>query len=130
MIIFKPQRVNAEDGRTPVMFDREIDELAHSILKDYKPDLLKEPGAIDYEHFLEHYLNANIEYHDIYCDDPQRPILALTAFTDGDINVFDDENERVSAAFVPVRTVVLDNSIAESKIVGVARFSGLHEAVT
>ncbi|MDR1703669.1 MAG: hypothetical protein LBS19_03150 [Clostridiales bacterium] len=127
MIKFKPQRVNGEDGRTPIMFDRDIDEFAHKMLKDYRPELLIEPGIIDYEHFLERYLGASVQYHDIYNDDPERPILALTAFTDGEIDVFDEENECVSTVYVPARTVVLDNSIAESGIVGVDLFSGLHE---
>ncbi len=127
MINFKPRRVNTEDGRTPVMFDREIDELAHKILKDYRPELLTEPGIIDYEHFLERYLGASVQFYDIYNKDPERPILALTAFTDGEIDVFDEENECVSTVFVPARTVVLDNSIVDSGIVGVDLFSGLHE---
>ena len=127
MIKFQPRRVNTEDGRTPVMFDREIDELAHKILKDYRPELLTEPGIIDYEHFLERYLGASVQFYDIYNKDPERPILALTAFTDGEIDVFDEENECVSTVFVPARTVVLDNSIVDSGIVGVDLFSGLHE---
>ncbi len=128
MIKFNPRRVNAEDGRTPVMYDREIDELAHRILQDYKPELLKEPGAIDYEHFIEQYLDATVEYHDIYNEEPENRILALTTFTDGDIRVFDEENECVSSVFVPARTVVLDNSLAGTRFIGMDRFSGLHEA--
>jgi hypothetical protein len=120
--------VNIEDNRTPVMFDREIDELAHAILGDYRPELLKEPGKIDFEHFLESYLGAEIQYHDIYCADPKYPVLALTAFTAGGIDVFDRKNECLSTAYVPARTVVIDNAVIESDIVGFARFSALHEA--
>jgi hypothetical protein len=49
--------------------------------------------------------------------------LALTAFTDGEIKVFDRENECVSSVYVPPRTVVLDNEVAESEIEGLSRFS-------
>lgn len=128
MLRFRPQRVNMQDGRTPVMYDREIDKLAFAILKDYRPKLLEEPDKIDYEHFLENYLRAEIEFHDIYNDDPKQPVLALTAFTEGDIDVFDRENECITTAYVPARTVVIDNAVIESEIEGVARFSALHEA--
>ena len=128
MIQFTPRRVNVEDGRTPVMYDREIDELAHAVLNDYRPELLEEPGIIDFEHFLESYLEAEIDFHDIYNDDPKHPVLALTAFTEGDIDVFDKENERITTAYVPARSVVIDNAVIDSEIEGVARFSALHEA--
>ncbi|MDR1663824.1 MAG: ImmA/IrrE family metallo-endopeptidase [Clostridiales bacterium] len=110
------------------MSDREIDEFAYAVLKDYKPDLLKRPGEIDYENFLEQYLKAWVEFHDIYSNDPDFPILALTTFTDGEVNIFDSENECVSSIFMPARTIVLDNSIADSAIAGMIRFSALHEA--
>lgn len=127
MIKFKPQRVNFADRRTPVMYDNEIDELAYSILEDYRPELLREPGKIDVEHFLEHYLGAEVQFHDIYYDDPNKPIRAITAFTKGKVKVFDRENNCVSYIDVPARTVILDNEVMESGKEGMALFSGCHE---
>jgi len=127
MINFKPRRVNFEDKRTPVMFNDEIDELAHSVIKDYRPELLKEPGKIDVEHFLEHYLGAEVQFHDIYNEDPSKPIRALTAFTKGGVKVFDRENNRISIINVQARTVILDNEVMEPGKEGVALFSGCHE---
>jgi len=109
------------------MFDREIDELAHAILADYKPDLLREPGKINLEHFLEHYLGANVQFHDIYNDDPEHPILALTTFTEGSVNVFNREKECVSSIVVPARTIIIDNEVMDQGNEGFALFSGLHE---
>jgi len=127
MITYKPQRLNREDNRTPVMYDREIDELAHAMLSDYMPELLREPGTLDAELFLEQYLEANIEFHDIFNKDPERPILAMTAFTKGAIKVFNREKERVTKKIVPARTVIIDNSVMEPGKEGLALFSALHE---
>ena len=128
MITYTPRMVNREDNRTPVMYDREIDALAHDILADYKPELLQEPTRIDAEHFLEQYLGADILYCDLYNDDPARPILALTAFTEGLVDVFDAESQRVRFMNVPARTIMLDNRITEPGMEGLALFTGLHEA--
>jgi Zn-dependent peptidase ImmA (M78 family) len=128
MIKFKPRMLNKEDNRTPAMYDREIDDLAHSILADYKPELLRKPGKINVEHFLEQYLEADLRYLDIFNEEPERPILALTTFTDGDVDIFDYENECVSRIDVPVRTVIIDNVVEEIGNEGLALFSGLHES--
>ena len=80
MIRFKPSNVDYRNHNTPVVYDREIDEYAHAVLEDYKPNLLREPGKINFEHFLQSYLGASVHYHDIYSDDPKRPILAMTTF--------------------------------------------------
>ena len=127
MIKYKPQRVNFEDQRTPVMYDDEIDEFARAIIADYKPALLKEPGKIDAEHFLEHYLGAEVQFHDLYCEDPDKPIRAVTAFTKGGVKVFDRENNRVTTIDVPARTVIIDNEVMEPGKEGMALFSGCHE---
>jgi len=127
MITYKPRRVSFEDNKTPVMYNSEIDELAHAILSDYNPELLRQPSRINAEHFLEQYLGANIQFHDIYNDEPGYPILALTTFTQGAVRIFDQENERISTVVVPERTVIIDNSILEKGKEGLALFTQLHE---
>lgn len=128
MIKFKPRRVNSEDGRTPILYDREIDEFAEAVLKDYRPELLKEPGKIDTAHFLEYYYGANIRYLDIYNEDEDKPIRALTTFTEGNIEVFDRENDCVSCVYLPARTVVYDNEVTEKGNEGIELYSGGHES--
>jgi Zn-dependent peptidase ImmA (M78 family) len=127
MLQFIPRNVNVEDGRTPVMYNREIDEFAHALLNDYRPELLNEPGKIDAEHFLESYLGAEIQFHDIYNENPAQPIFALTTFTKGVVEVFDQENECISGIVISERTVILDNAIMETGKEGLALFSALHE---
>jgi Zn-dependent peptidase ImmA (M78 family) len=127
MIKFLPRKINMQDRRTPVMYDREIDELAQAILADYKPELLREPGKFSMEHFIENYLEAELQYYDIYSDDPDHPTLALTTFTDGNVNIFDRENKRVTPIYIPARTVIIDNEVMKDGQEGRALFSGSHE---
>ena len=93
MVKLNPRRVDYTNQNTPVLYDFEIDEYAHAVLENYKPQRLKEPDIINFQHFLESYLEASIEYHDIYNDDPERPILAMTVYGRGEIKVFDRENK-------------------------------------
>ena len=128
MILLKPRRFDRENNYTPILSNREIDEYAQAVLSDYKPELLREPGILNHEHFIESYLGLNLIFHDIYSDDPEQPILAVTAFKTCELSVFDEENECVSDIIIPARSVVINNIIAESpEMESVARFSGMHE---
>ncbi len=128
MVKFRPKQVNMQDRRTPVMYDREIDELVQAILADYNPKLLREPQKLDIEHFIENYLEAELQYYDIYSDDPEHPTLALTTFTDGFVEVFDREKNQITPIHFPARTVIIDNELMKSGQEPRLLFSGGHEA--
>ena len=127
MIRLKSHRVDYKNNNTPILSHHEIDEFAHAVLEDYKPELLREPGKINYQHFLESYLGMQIAIHDLYYDDPEQPILAMTVFDDWWIKVFDRENNCVKEVFIPARTVIIDASLMVSEKEAVALFSGMHE---
>jgi hypothetical protein len=126
MIELRPHRVDSIH-KTPILSRWEMDEYAHAVLKDYKPDLLRYPGTINYQHFLESYLGLEIEFQDIYDDDPERPILAMIAFERGAVRVFDEESGKAKRIIVSERTVILDNLLTQEEKKGLALFSGLHE---
>lgn len=111
MIEFRPSRVDKKNN-TPILKDVEIDDLAEMILYDYKPKLLKEPGPINYLHFLESYLGATIEFKDIYYDD--KPIWGATSFNDDEpLKVFDRENMCIKPEKLKRRTIVIDNYVMQ-----------------
>ena len=68
-----------------------------------------------------------MEFHDIYHEDPARPILAATAFQDERLRIFDREKQCVSSIAVATWTVVIDNSVMQPGKEGLALFTGLHE---
>ena len=121
------RRVDRANNNTPILYNREIDDYAHAVLADYKPELLREPGEINYQHFLESYLQMRIFLLDIYSENPDRPILAMTAFKTGKVKVFDKKNERVKKVTIPARSVIIDNMLTKPEMKSLALFSGMHE---
>ena len=115
-------------NNNPILSNREIDQFVHAVLADYKPVLLQEPGKINFEHFLESYLEATVLYYDIYHEEDKPPILGVTAFNDGYLKIFDRENMCIAAVPVEANTVVIDSSLMENGETGRAMFTGLHEA--
>jgi len=128
MIPLQLRRFDRENNYQPILSNREIDDYAHALLEDYKPKLLREPGRINYQHFLESYLGMQILFYDIYTDDPNKPILALTAFKEGRVKVFDRDNECVKKIVVPARSVIMDNSVMDDRKEYLALFTGMHES--
>jgi len=128
MVKLQPHRIDYANNNTPVLYDSEIDEYARAVLEDYKPELLREPGKINYLHFLESYLGMRIYSYDIYSKDPDRQILAITAFKGGGLKVFDEENNCITKVSVPAKSVIFNNSIMEPEMKSLALFSGMHEA--
>jgi Zn-dependent peptidase ImmA (M78 family) len=125
MIEFKARR--KDKSGTPILSDVEIDQFAHAVLEDYRPELLEEPGRIAFEHFLESYLGVSLAFYDIYNEDPDRPIFAATAFQDERLRVFDREKMSVVSIPVAAWTVIIDNSVMQPGKEGLALFTGLHE---
>jgi hypothetical protein len=128
LITLKIDRIDYRNNNTPILYDREIDEFAHAVLEDYKPSLLKEPGMIPFEHFLESYLDVTLLYKDIFNEDPKKPIFGATAFRDGTLKIFNREKECISSMIVWAKTIIIDNYVTKPGRAGLARFTGLHEA--
>ena len=126
MIQMSIPRVDENNDNTPILSNREIDEFAYAVLEDYDPNLLREPGMIHYEHFIESYMEMELLYKDIYYKENTPPIYGITVFRDGTVKIFDRDESRVSSRIVRANTVILDNSV--TKYNGMALFTGLHEA--
>ena len=126
MIKMKITRVDRENDNTPILSNREIDEFAYAVLEDYDPDLLSEPGTIDYEHFIESYLGMEIIYKDIYYKENTPPVYGITVFRDGTVKVFERENSSIAHPIIRANTVIMDNAVMNNN--GMAMFTGLHES--
>jgi len=127
MVRLNTRRVDRTNNYTPILYDREIDEYAQAVLREYKPSLLREPGAVNTQHFLESYCRMRIFYYDIYNEDSERPILAMTVFKRRNIKIFDKENECVREVSVPARSVIIDNYVLGPDRESLKRFSCGHE---
>jgi len=127
MIKIKITRVDCNNYNTPILYKHEIEEYAYNVLADYKPNLLKEPGAVGFEHFLEKYLGLELFFRDIYNDNPENPIFGVTNFDRCVVKVFDKENNRIKNELMPPDSVVIDNYVMKSGREGMANFTGVHE---
>ena len=113
-----------DKNNVPVMSAKEMDGLAELLINDYKPALIKEPQPINYEHFLELYLEVNLQYTDITADET---ILGMIAFDDGKVQVYDSELGSEKSIEITEGSVILDNHLLASDKVGRLRFTALHE---
>lgn len=127
MIEFRWSKVDKKHNNTPVIKDGELDDLAETLLRDYKPQLLKEPCKIKHLHFLESYLGANVEFHDIFYAENEKPILGATAFNNEQLKVFNHEAMCTATKNLERRTIVIDNCVMQDGNEGLALFTGLHE---
>lgn len=128
MIEFRWNRVDKRNNNTPIISDAEIDELAEIILGDYKPQLLQEPRKVKYEHFLESYLGANLDYRHIYYEEDEGRILGVTSFNNREkLPVFDREKMCLDTVKLKKNSIVLDFYVTEEGREGLELFTGLHE---
>lgn len=126
MIEFSWSKVD-KNNDTPILKDSEIDGLAEMLLQDYKPQMLKDPGEINYLHFLESYLGATILFKDIYYKEDDKRIFGATSFNVELLKVFDRENMCTKVIKLDARTIVIDNYVMKEGKEGLALFTALHE---
>lgn len=112
--------------RTPIIRDIDIIRFTEEVLSDFKPELLDKPGKLDYNHFIERYLGATIDYQDIYYPD-EGNIAGATIFNRDYIDVYDKEHRTVKSIAVEPDTIIIDNSVANSKFFGFEAFTAMHE---
>lgn len=106
---------------------QQIEMLSEMLLQDYKPELLIEPMAIEYDDFLEGYLEVKLDYQHIYSTTDEGDILGCALFSGQKLAVFDKENNCKSYREYEPNTVVLDLSLIEGNHVVQENITGLHE---
>lgn len=89
--------------------------------------MLREPGKINAEHFLESYLGATIDYKDIFYEEGSPALAGAAVFNSGYVRVFDRERMCIGQVYEKENTVLIDNSTMEPGREGFALFTHLHE---
>ena len=109
----------------PILSKDEIEYIAEAVLRDYKPELLDNPGVMDVEHFSECYASLEMDYKDLTHD---HSILGMTVFNNCYIPVYDPENDKATEIPVDEGTILIDNSLLEDDQLRRGRFTLGHEA--
>lgn len=121
-------RWSKNKNRVPVIKDREIDEYAEEVIRDYKPNMLTEVAPMDYMHFIESYLGLNLQFADIYFGKTEEQILGATSFNDGDkLHIFNKEKACKDNIVLKRGSIAIDSSLTEDRMERRQLFTGLHE---
>ena len=124
MIEFHCSR-HAKDG-TPIIKDTEIADYAEALVRDYDADYLEEPWKLDPLKFSEYYLEANLDFVDIYCEEGEQ-IAGATVFNRENIKLFDRDNMRTRCETFEPNTILIDNETMKEGRETFARFTVFHE---
>ena len=116
---------HTKTGEVILSYD-EIEEFTEQILKEYKPEALTTPQALDCDDFIEGYLGAIVDYQDIYTRTAEETILGCAIFSEQPLAVFDRERMCKSEILCAPKTVVLDNSLLGKRQVQ-HNCTGFHE---
>ena len=101
-----------------------LENYAEKIVCDFSPELLRTPGIINVEEFLEYYLGLSVVYRRICYN---RKILGITAFNDGMVDIISDETGQPDELPVTKGTVIIDPSLLQKRNEPRGRFTMVHE---
>jgi hypothetical protein len=101
-----------------------LEDYAEKIVADFAPGLLKNPGIIGMDEFLEYYLRLTVDFRRICLN---RMVLGITAFNDGVVDIIDEDTGLPDEIEVTTGTVILDTSLTAKRSEPRLRFSGFHE---
>lgn len=127
MILFDDSRYHKTKNNGIYLKYNQIEELTEMILADFKPEVLTEPQAVDYDEFLECYLEVNLDYQHIYTTSNQGEILGCAIFEEQSLPVFDKENMCKKYIKYDPNTVILDLSLVGGERKVQENITGLHE---
>lgn len=108
----------------PILSKSDMEDIAGSIIGDYKSILLKDPMTMDIEHFIECYADLQLDYQDLTHD---QSILGMTIFNDGYVPVYDIEKNKAKRLSVDEGTIIIDNFLLNQEQQRRGRFTLAHE---
>ena len=112
-------------SQVPYITYEALEEYAESLVKDFSPNSLNTPGAVDIDRFMEYYMGLDTDYRHIHYD---RVILGMTAFSDGIIDVLNIDTNLPEPMFLKRGTVIIDTSLSLKRNAKKRRFIMSHEA--
>jgi Zn-dependent peptidase ImmA (M78 family) len=109
----------------PVLSKAEIENIAEGYIRDFCPQALEKPMALDSDDFISNYLGLKqdfqyLSHNGVY--------LGMMVFKDtSKVPVYSPETNRAEYISVKARTVIIDNSLLEEKQEPRYRFTMVHE---
>jgi len=108
-----PLYFETKPNGVPLLSNRDIELDAVAILKDFSPDLLKIPGSVDIERFVESYLDLNLDFNWLTNN---QSILGRMVFENTMIPVYNPSAEYAEDYPVSANTIIVDNSLVDIEV--------------
>lgn len=122
--MYRPTFKTKRNG-VPILSKNELEIIAENVLREFCPDALINPQAIDVEGFIEMYLRLKVDYQ--YLSNDGR-YLGMMVFNDTDrVIIFDPEKRQADYMHADARTVLIDNSLLEESQEHRYRYTMAHE---
>jgi Zn-dependent peptidase ImmA (M78 family) len=101
-----------------------LEVYAENIVWDFAPELLNNPGPVDTDRFLEFYLRLTVDSRRI---SHTKQILGMTAFSNGIVEILNEETGAIEDLPVTAGTVIIDASLETKRNIPRRRFTMTHE---
>ena len=109
----------------PILSGNQINAIGENFVRDFQPEVLRNPAPVDVESFIEQYLGMTPDYqylshNGIY--------LGMTVFNDTNrVIVYSPQTQRAEYIHAKARTVIIDNRLLEENQRHRYRFTLSHE---
>jgi len=91
----------------------DIDDITENLLKDYKPTLLTDPQAVDFDDFIGSYLGYEIDYQHIFYNLNEPEILGCALFDKQKIKIFKTDHSGVEFLEYDENTIIIDRVLVD-----------------
>lgn len=121
--MYSPHIVLRPNG-VPILTKRAINNLAENYIRDFKPEALITPQAIDIDDFAFNYLGLKQDFHHLSHDES---ILGVMIFDDTELPVYNPEQHKAEYSLIDGGTIVIDNTLTETAQENRYRYTIGHE---
>ncbi len=114
-----------KNNGVPILSKKEINAIGENFVRDFQPDILKNPAPIDIEYFIEFYLGMKTDYQ---CLSHNGIYLGMTVFNDTNrVIIYSPATKRAEYHQAKARTVIIDPLLLEENQQHRLRFTLGHE---
>lgn len=109
----------------PSVTGRQLDTACEQVIRDFDPELLREPHPLDVEAFAERYLGLTVDYLHLTSD---HSILGMMVFAATDaIPYYNKENNRAELTRAEANTILIEADLLQRDNARRYRFTVAHE---
>lgn len=118
--------INRKRSGVPVISRNDIDIIGEKLIRDFSPEALVTPQAIDIDLFAQEYLGYDQDFQYLsHCG----VYLGMTVFNDTDkVVVYNPESNQAEYISAKANTIIIDNSLLNDKQEHRYRFTMGHES--